>query len=68
MFGIRDKKKMWTKEVREQRLAREIDVTNSSVGYDETGRIQTPGANDPPRVEAVASDLVREALKKFPNK
>jgi len=68
LFGIRDKKKMWTKEVREQRLAREIDVTNSSVGYDETGRIQTPGANDPPRVEAVASDLVREALKKFPNK
>jgi hypothetical protein len=38
------------------------------VGYDETGRIQTPGANEPPRVEAVASDLVREALKKFPNK
>jgi len=68
LFGIRDKKKMWTKEVREQRLAREIDVTNSSVGYDETGRIQTPGANEPPRVEAVASDLVREALKKFPNK
>jgi len=68
LFGISDKKKMWTKEVREQRLAREIDVTNSSVGYDETGRIQTPGANEPPRVEAVASDLVREALKKFPNK
>jgi hypothetical protein len=68
LFGIRDKKKMWTKEVREQRLAREIDVTNSSVGYDETGRIQTAGANEPPRVEAVASDLVRDALKKFPNK
>ena len=68
LFGIRDRKKMWTKEVREQRLAREIDVTNSSVGYDGTGRIQTPGANDPPRVEAVASDLVRDALKKFPNK
>lgn len=68
LFGIRDKKKIWTKEVREQRLARELDVTNSSVGYDETGRIQTPGANEPPRVEAVASDLVREALKKFPNK
>jgi hypothetical protein len=68
LFGIRDHKKMWTKEVREQRLAREIDVTNSSVGYDETGRIQTPGANEPPRVDAVASDLVREALKKFPNK
>jgi hypothetical protein len=68
LYRIRDKKKMWTKETREQRLAREIDVTNSSVGYDGTGRIQTPGANDPPRVEAVASDLVREALKKFPNK
>jgi hypothetical protein len=68
LFGIRDKKKMWTKEVREQRFAREIDVTSSSVGFDETGRIQTAGANDPPRVEEVASDLVRDALKKFPNK
>jgi hypothetical protein len=68
LYGLHDKRKIWTKEVREQRLARELDVTNSSVGYDGTGRIQTPGANDPPRVEAVASDLIREALKKFPNK
>jgi len=68
LYGIRDKKKLWTKEVREQRLAREIDLTNSSVGYDGTGRIQTPNANEPPRTHDVASDLVRDALKKFPNK
>jgi hypothetical protein len=68
LFGIRDKKKLWSKDIREQRLARELDLTNSTVGYDGTGRIQTPGANDPPRVEEVASDLVRDALKKFPNK
>ncbi len=68
LFGIRDKKKLWTKEVREQRLAREIDLTSSTVGYDDTGRIQTAGANEPPRVQEVASDLVRAALKKFPNK
>jgi len=68
MFGIRDKKKLWSKEVREQRLAREIDATSSTVGYDDTGRIQTANANEPPRVQDVASDLVRDALKKFPNK
>jgi len=68
LYGIRDKKKLWSKEVREQRLAREMDLTNSSVGYDETGRIQTPNANEPPRTHDVASDLVKDALKKFPNK
>jgi len=68
LYGIRDKKKLWSKEVREQRLAREIDLTNSSVGYDGTGRIQTPNANEPPRSHDVASDLVRDALKKFPTK
>jgi hypothetical protein len=68
MYGLRDKKKLWTKEIREQRSAREMDLTNSSVGYDETGRIQTPNANEPPRAQEVASDLVREAFKKFPNK
>jgi hypothetical protein len=68
LYSLRDKKKLWSKNPREQRLARELDITNSTVGYDETGRIQTPRANEPPRVDEVASDLVREALKKFPNK
>lgn len=68
LYGIRDRKKIWSKEVREQRLAREIDLTNSTVGYDETGRIQTANANEPPRVHDVASDLIRDALKNFPKK
>ncbi|TMQ48232.1 MAG: hypothetical protein E6K75_08495 [Candidatus Eisenbacteria bacterium] len=68
LYRIKDKKKLWSKDPREQRLARELDLTNSSVGYDDTGRIQTPRANEPPRVEEVVSDLIREALKKFPNR
>lgn len=68
LFRIQDRKKLWSKDVREQRLAREIDLTSSTVGYDETGRIMTPKSNDPPRVHDVASDLIRDALKKFPNK
>ena len=68
LFGIRDKKKLWSKDVREQRLARELDLSSATVGYDETGRIQTPNANEPPRIHDVASDLVRDALKKFPTK
>jgi hypothetical protein len=68
LYGIRDKKKMWSKAVREQRLARELDLSSATIGYDETGRIQTAKANDPPRIAEVASDLVRDALKKFPNK
>jgi hypothetical protein len=68
LFGISNKKKLWTKDVREQRLAREIDLSSATVGYDDTGRIQTPNANDPPRIHDVASDLVRDALKKFPTK
>ncbi len=68
LFSIRDKKKLWTKEVREQRLAREIDLSSGTIGYDDTGRIQTANATEPPRVQDVASDLVRDALKKFPNK
>jgi hypothetical protein len=68
LFSIKDKKKLWTKDVREQRFAREIDLSSATVGYDDTGRIQTSGASDPPRVHDVASDLVRDALKKFPTK
>lgn len=68
LFGIRDKKKLWTKEVREQRLSRELDLSSGTIGYDDTGRIQTSNVTDPPRVQDVATDLVRDALKKFPNK
>jgi len=68
LFGIKDGKKIWGKDVREQRFAREIDASAGMVGYDETGRIQTAKATDPPRVQDVASDLVRDALKKFPTK
>src|SRR5439155_1878919 len=68
LFGIKDRKKTWSKEVREQRLAQEIDASSGMVSYDATGRIQSPNATDPPRVHDVASDLVRDALKKFPTK
>jgi hypothetical protein len=68
LFSIKDRKKIWTKDVREQRFAREMDLSSATVGYDDTGRIQTPGATEPPRVHDVATDLVRDALKKFPNK
>ncbi len=68
LYRIHDKKKIWSKDEREQRLAREMDLSSATIGYDETGRIQTPGSTDPPRVHDVASDLVRDALKKFPNK
>ncbi|HEY3156273.1 MAG TPA: hypothetical protein VGK76_06585 [Candidatus Eisenbacteria bacterium] len=68
LFRIKDGKKVWGKDVREQRFAREIDASAGMVGYDETGRIQTAKATDPPRVQDVASDLVRDALKKFPTK
>jgi hypothetical protein len=68
LYGIKTGKKIWGKDVREQRFAREIDASAGMVGYDETGRIQTAKATDPPRVQDVASDLVRDALKKFPTK
>lgn len=68
LYRISDKKKLWSKDEREQRMAREVDVSSGTVGYDETGRIQTSRVTDPPRVHDVASDLVRDALKKFPNK
>src|SRR6185436_14133717 len=67
MYRLSDKKKLWWKDEREQRMARERDLSSATVGYDDTGRIQTAGATDPPRVHDVASDIVRDALKKFPN-
>jgi len=68
LFNIRDKRKIWSKDVREQRLTPEYDLSSGTVGYDATGRIQSPGVNEPPRVQDVASDLVRDAFKKFPIK
>jgi hypothetical protein len=38
------------------------------VAYDATGFIQNKRASDPPRYEDVASDLVRDAFRKFPGK
>ena len=68
LFGIRDQKRIWTKEVREQRLADEIDLSAGAYSYDATGRYQNPSANVPPRIQEVVSDLVRSAFKKFPVK
>jgi len=67
-YDIRTKKKIWDKNPREQRFGQEIDPSSGSVSYDATGFIQNKRANDPPRYEDVASDLVRDALKKFPAK
>jgi len=68
LIGIRDRKPIWSKEVREQRLAPEIDLSSSAYGYDATGRYQNSSANQPPRAQDVVSDLIRSAFKKFPAK
>ncbi|HSQ59585.1 MAG TPA: hypothetical protein VLT84_04015 [Acidobacteriota bacterium] len=67
-FDVRSMKRLWSKDPREQRFGQEIDPTSGSVNYDETGFIQNKRATDPPRYEEVASDLVRDAFKKFPEK
>ncbi len=67
-YDIRSKKRIWAKAPREQRFGQEIDPSSGSVSYDATGFIQNKRANDPPRYEDVASDLVRDAFKKFPTK
>ena len=68
LYELSTKKELWKKAPHEQRFANEIDPSNSNVAYDETGFIQSRGASDPPRYEDVASDLVRNAFKKFPEK
>ena len=68
IFDIRTKKRIWSKNPREQRFAAEQDASSSHVNYDETGFIQRSSDSAPPRIEAVASDLVRDALKTFPPK
>jgi len=68
VFDIRSKARIWGKNTREQRFAAELDASSSHVNYDETGFIQRSSDSAPPRIEAVASDLVRDALKTFPTK
>lgn len=67
-YDVRSLKRLWAKAPREQRFGQEIDPSSGAVSYDATGFIQNKRANDPPRYEDVASDLVREAFKKFPAK
>jgi len=66
LFDLATRKRTWFKEPREQRFANEVDVSSGAVNYDETGYIQSRKVTDPPRYEDVASDLVRNAFKKFP--
>ena len=67
-YDIRTKARIWNKNPREQRFAAELDASSSNVNYDETGFIQRKSDSAPPRIEAVAADLIRDALKTFPNK
>lgn len=67
-YDIPSKARIWAKNPREQRFGQEIDPSSGAVSYDATGFIQNKRANDPPRYEDVANDLVRDAFKKFPAK
>ena len=66
LYDPKTGKLLWSKSPREQRFAAELDASSANVNYDETGVIQRKSDNQPPRYEAVANDLVREAFKKFP--
>jgi len=66
LYDLATRKRTWFKEPREQRFANEVDISSGAVNYDETGYIQSRKVTDPPRYEDVASDLVRNAFKKFP--
>ncbi len=68
LYDIQSMKKLWSKDPREQRFSQELDPSSGAVNYDETGFIQSRNVTDPPRYEDVASDLVRSAFKKFPQK
>lgn len=68
LYDIATKKLLWSKDPREQRFGAELDPATGSANYDETGVIQRKSDNQPPRYEAVAGDLVRDAFKKFPQK
>jgi hypothetical protein len=66
LVDVQNDRVIWSKRPREQRFAAELDVSSANVNYDETGVIQRKSDNAPPRFESVASDLIREAFKKFP--
>lgn len=66
LYDARSKKLLWFKKPREQRFSAELDPSSANVNYDETGVVQRKSDNAPPRYETVASDLVRDAFKKFP--
>lgn len=66
LYDVRSYKLLWSKNPREQRFSAEMDASSANVNYDETGVIQRKADNAPPRFETVASDLVRDAFKKFP--
>jgi hypothetical protein len=66
LFDPRTKALLWSKNPREQRFSAELDPSSANVNYDETGVIQRKSDNAPPRFEAVAGDLIRDAFKKFP--
>ncbi len=66
LFDPRTKALLWSKNPREQRFSPELDPSSANVNYDETGVIQRKSDNAPPRFEAVAGDLIRDAFKKFP--
>jgi hypothetical protein len=68
LFDLRDKKRLWSKEVREQRAAPAMEGSVGSVSYDETGHIESRTANQPPRPKDVAEDLILSAFKNFPKK
>jgi len=68
LFDARDKKRLWTKAVREQRAAPALEGSVGSVSYDETGNIESRTANQPPRPKDVAEDLILAAFKNFPKK
>ena len=66
LYDPKTQKILWAKNPREQRFAAEMDASSANINYDETGVIQRKSDNAPPRYEAVANDLVRDAFKKFP--
>lgn len=66
LYDPKTKALLWSKKAREQRFSAELDASSANVNYDETGVIQRKADNAPPRYEAVAADLVRDAFKKFP--
>jgi hypothetical protein len=68
LFDVPSKRLLWSKSPREQRFAAEQDISSANINYDETGVIQRKADSQPPRYEAVAGDLVRDAFKKFPQK